>query len=280
MDQKTFESALEFKAGDEGTFSAVFCTLETIDHDGDVIRKGAFRSGQKVLVEGWNHDLSRPPVGKGTIREQGNEAVVDGSFFLATETGREHYQIVKELGSTQEWSFTFKIAKASHGDFGGKRVRFLEALDTIGVSPVTRGAGVGTRTTDLKAAPKADHGHRDKLPIGMTPETAKAAIWRLVDPGTVLDEIDAELTDAEMADLQTRVDARGALPTNRDLLKAAVVAEHGPDHPPAWLETMVEVELSTLAREIARRKYAAFPDARAILLARAEAERWARQARR
>jgi hypothetical protein len=143
---------MQLKAeGEPGEFSAVFATLNVVDHDGDVTLPGAFGE-QRVLIEPWNHDYSRPPVGKGMVRETEAEAIVDGRFFLDTAGGKEHYQVVKEIGDQQEWSYTFNVLDAERGTFEGEPVIFLKRLDVVGVSPVTRGAGIGTRTTAVKSA--------------------------------------------------------------------------------------------------------------------------------
>lgn len=152
MDTKTYRAQLGLKADSEkGEFEAVFATLNVIDHDGDVTLPGAFGQ-QRVLIEPWNHDYSRPPVGKGVIQEKDDEAHVEGRFFLDTEAGREHYTVVKALEDMQEWSYTFRIVDAEPGVFEGENVRFLKRMDVLGVSPVTRGAGIGTRTTTIKNA--------------------------------------------------------------------------------------------------------------------------------
>lgn len=150
--QKVFRAPVELKAdGDDGTFRAVFARLNVIDHDGDVIRPGAFQEGQEVVVEGWNHDYGLPP-GKGVIHSSDEEAWIDGRFFLDTTIGKDHYLTLKNLEGIEEWSFTFNIEEAKNGQFEGEDVRFLDRLDTWGAAPVTRGAGIGTRTVALKSA--------------------------------------------------------------------------------------------------------------------------------
>lgn len=161
METKTYTAPIEFKAeGEEGEFKAVFATLNVIDHDMDVTLPGAFGE-QRVLIEPWNHDYSRPPVGKGMVHEEEDEALVDGKFFLDTESGREHHAVVKNLADMQEWSYTFQVMDAEQGTFDGEQVRLLKKLDVVGVSPVTRGAGIGTRTTTIKRAKDASEGAGD-----------------------------------------------------------------------------------------------------------------------
>jgi hypothetical protein len=160
MNQKVFHAPIVLKAdGVEGEFTAEFATLNVIDHDRDVTRPGAFHDGQETLIEPWNHNYGELPVGKGVIHEKDNKAVVEGKFFLDTQAGLDHYRVVKALGPLQEWSYTFEVEKASFGQFEDQDVQFLEGLDVWGVAPVTRGAGIDTRTTDIKGEKKAIPSH-------------------------------------------------------------------------------------------------------------------------
>lgn len=150
METKTYQARLEFKEdGEKGEFEAVFATLNVVDHDEDVTLPGAFGE-QRVVIEPWNHNWEAPPVGKGTIAERENEAVVNGRFFLSTPAGKEHYTVAKELGADQEFSYTFNIVEAEPGTFEGRDVRFLKKLEVLGVGQVTKGAGIATRLTSLK----------------------------------------------------------------------------------------------------------------------------------
>lgn len=152
METKTYRAAVEFKGdGETGEFEAVFATLGVIDHDGDVTVPGAFGE-QRVLVEPWNHNYQAPPVGKGVIQERGNEAIVVGHFFTDTAAGLEHYRVAKRLEDMQEWSYTFRVLDAEPGMVDGQPVRMLKRMEVAGVGQVTRGAGIGTRTTALKSA--------------------------------------------------------------------------------------------------------------------------------
>jgi len=156
-ERKTFRASIELKDdGEEGTFRSVFSTLNVIDHDGDVVTEGAFRDGQEVVIEGWNHNYGLLPPGKGIIHTDEKEAWIDGHFFLDTTQGRDHYDTLKALGGLEEWSYTFDIEESGMGEFEGQEVRFLEALDVWGVAPVVRGASIDTRTVTLKSAGLTD----------------------------------------------------------------------------------------------------------------------------
>jgi len=163
--KKTFHAPINFKdnSDETGQFTAEFATLEVIDHDGDVTRPGAFTDGQETLIEPWNHNYGMLPVGKGTIREKDNKAIVDGQFFLDTQSGLEHYRVVKSLGPILQWSYTFDVEKASQGQFDDQDVQFLEKLDVWGVAPVTRGAGIDTRTVTIKGTKPYPNEHACRL---------------------------------------------------------------------------------------------------------------------
>lgn len=157
MDKKTYRGPLTLKADEAqpGEFAAVFATLNVVDLDGDVTLPGAFGK-QHVLIEPWNHNYQELPIGRGKIHEAGDQAIVEGKLFLDLPAGQQHHLVLKEMGADQEWSYTFNILEAERGQREGKDVRFLKKLDVIGVSPVMRGAGVDTRTMDIKGKPAAE----------------------------------------------------------------------------------------------------------------------------
>lgn len=150
MERKTttVKGLKEVKA-DEGFVAAIFSTFNAVDLDGDVTLPGAFGK-QDVRIAQWGHNWGDLPIGKGTIREQGTDAIVDSNFFLDTDHGRNAFGTVKGLGDLQEWSYGFDVLKSSFGEFEGQPVRFLERLKVHEVSPVMLGAGIGTRTLEAK----------------------------------------------------------------------------------------------------------------------------------
>jgi hypothetical protein len=161
---------LELKADQEGAFSAVFATFDVIDADQDVTRPGAFKSGAPVIVGSWGHKTWELPVGRGAIKQTDNEAIVDGEFFLDTTFGRDTYQTVKNLGELQEWSYVYRVKRQSFGEHEGRDVRFIEELDVFSVDPVLKGAGVDTRTVDIKGMESGltfvEHGERISELVG------------------------------------------------------------------------------------------------------------------
>jgi HK97 family phage prohead protease len=164
MGEKIFKT-LQFKAEESGEFKAVFSTFNVIDHDGDVTVPGAFTDGQTVKVSYWSHRWGDLPVGRGVIHQDEKEAWIDGAFFMDTEAGRETYRTVKNLGELQEWSYGFDVIEGEAGQFDGNDVYFLKKLDVIEVSPVMRGAGIDTRTIDIKGLKDALQGEGRKATL-------------------------------------------------------------------------------------------------------------------
>ena len=149
MDYKSFQ--VKQLEGD-GTGSAVFATLNVVDKDGDVTEPGAF--GKQAVVIVPTHDWSSVPLGKGSTREVGDEAIVDFKLNLDSPTAKEWHSALKfdldEGPQKQEWSYGFDILEESRGEFEGDPVRFLKSLRIHEVSPVLVGAGVNTRTLTMK----------------------------------------------------------------------------------------------------------------------------------
>ena len=145
---------VEVKDADRGEVEAVFATLGVKDSDGDVTLPGAFEDGAEVVISAYGHTSWQGllPVGKGTIREVGDEAILSSQFFMDTQAGKDTFTVVKNLGARGEWSYGYDPVKYSFGEHDGEQVRFLESLKVHEVSPVLLGAGVGTRTLAAKAA--------------------------------------------------------------------------------------------------------------------------------
>lgn len=145
---------VEIKNAAKGEVTAIFSTFGVVDKDGDVTLPDAFTDGEQVSISAYNHTSwgGVLPVGKGTIRTTKDGAVLEGQFFMDTQLGRETFQVVKNMGGQQEWSYGFDVVKHSFGEFEGKQVRFLERLKVTEVSPVLLGAGENTRTVAVKSA--------------------------------------------------------------------------------------------------------------------------------
>lgn len=153
---KSFAS-LDVKDDAKGEVEAVVATIGVIDREGDIIRAGAIKSGSKVTMSGYGHDAvyGATPVGRGTLGVEGKQAVFRGRLFLSTLRGRETFDVLKEMGAHQEWSFGFRVTgweEPSAEEKKGGAWRVITKLDAFEVSPVLVGAGIDTQTLGMKAA--------------------------------------------------------------------------------------------------------------------------------
>jgi hypothetical protein len=112
-DTKTITFAgFEVKDEAKGEVAAKIATLEAIDKDGDIIRRGSLPKASKAVMSRWGHDamFGERPVGKGSLVEKDGRLEFTGKMFLKTAEGRETFETLKEMGSDQEWSFGFRVA--------------------------------------------------------------------------------------------------------------------------------------------------------------------------
>lgn len=158
-------SGFEWKAADEGAFSATIATFDKVDLDGDVTFAGAFPVGKEIIVGAYNH-TSMPvnaggngalPTGKGVIRADATRAWIEGKFFIDTPHGRAMYDTVKSLGATADWSYAYPppMTAPRHGDLMRKypdATRGIIGVDPVEASAVVKGAGIGTGTDFIKSA--------------------------------------------------------------------------------------------------------------------------------
>jgi hypothetical protein len=178
-----------------------------IDRDGDIIRKGAIPDGSKVAMSAYGHDAvwGNRPVGKGTLSTKGDQVIFDGRLFLNTADGRDTFEVLKEMGSDQEWSFGFRVMGyevPTEEEQKQGAYQVLTKLDAFEVSPVLIGAGIGTRTLAVKQADGDPTPLGEKVdPPAPTPaveeEVAKAA-------GPTPEEIEAKQGRALGAEIFAR----------------------------------------------------------------------------
>ena len=162
-DRKRFAPG-EVKLDEQGYIEAAFAQLNVVDADKDVTVKGAFPS-KDVPMSAYGHTSweGALPICKGSISEDGDWAVFSGRFFVNTTHGHDAYVTVKGLGELAEYSYGFNILDSAPATYDGVTVRELRSLDVFEVSPVLKGAGVGTHTLTIKSdapgtdAPYAEH---------------------------------------------------------------------------------------------------------------------------
>jgi hypothetical protein len=146
------------KLDDDGTGLAQIATLSAVDHDGDTYAAGAFGKQDVIILAG--HSWDGVPLGKGRVYEKGDHAFAEFKLNLDTVAGKDWHRALKfDMDPTNgkpltEWSYGYKVLESSEEVRDGKAVRVLEKLAVHEVSPVVKGAGVGTHTVAMKSRPE------------------------------------------------------------------------------------------------------------------------------
>lgn len=165
----------DLKFSDEkGSFRATIATLNVKDKDGDVTLPGFFGTQTNVPIL-IGHDWQNLPVGKGTITEEKDLAVIDAKLNLEDPEAKAAYEWLKfdfENGEpAQEFSYGFHLFGEGWkpGEFEGDDVRFLQPRDdgkpgakVHEVSLVLVGAGEGTGTQAIKSGDMKFAEHLEK----------------------------------------------------------------------------------------------------------------------
>lgn len=219
---------VEIKDADRGEVDAVFATLGVKDSDGDVTLPGAFEAGAPVVISAYGHASwgGALPVGKGTIREVKNEAIMSGQFFMDTTHGRDTFLTVKGLGPIQNWSYGYDPVDYSFGEFEGDQVRFLAKQQVHEVSPTLLGAGVNTRTLGTKGA-STFIGEATAVLAAATALADRAAdvMAKRAEKGKGLGADSAAVLDQIVAQCKRLTDARDPGPDPSEELQAAIQRE-------------------------------------------------------
>lgn len=169
-------TGLKISDADKGLVTAVFSTFNVKDHDGDVTLPGAFVDGAEVRISAYNHTSwsGALPVGKATIHADEEKAWFEGQFFLDTQMGADTFEVIKNMGDLQEYSYGFDILEAEPGVHDGENVQFLKAVKVHEVSPVLLGAGIGTRTLAVKGRDQKFSEHAASVMADVDALTARA----------------------------------------------------------------------------------------------------------
>lgn len=151
------KSILVEKMDDAGHGLARLATLASVDSDGDTYAAGAFgwKEGEQWAPMLPAHDRRAMPFGKARVYEDGGTAFAELHLNLDTAAGKEWHSHLKfDLATgrpAQEWSYGFGTLDAAFEQRGEDRIRILKRVDVHEVSPVVRGAGVGTATLGMKS---------------------------------------------------------------------------------------------------------------------------------
>ena len=151
IERKTFRGEIKQLDG-EGGFEAVIATLNVVDNDGDIILPGAFQGATISVLPA--HDSRSVPLGKAKMEDRDDKAIAVGQYNLDIPAAKDWHNALKfdlkNPPAVQEWSFAFRIIESSMETRDGEDIRILEKLDIMEVSPVLKGAGVGTGTIAAK----------------------------------------------------------------------------------------------------------------------------------
>jgi hypothetical protein len=231
------------KSQPDGEISCVFSTLEVIDLQGDITKKGAF-GRQSVRIRPWNHDMSGPPIGEGVIEERGNQAIMIGHLFMSMVSARDHFEAMRALKSV-EWSYQFEIDKYHYETIQGKSVRILEKLTVFSVDPVDQAAGIDTRLLLLKGAGGT------WLSTGLSPANARSQISNLMPPQAgelrkALDDLCSTIQFKELETIEARLKKSGG-PSLLDAWRLRLKQE---GHSDPWIEAIIESEIAGLEKQV------------------------------
>jgi len=199
---------VRIKNADEGTVEAVFSTFDVVDLDGDVTMKDAITDGAVVAISAYGHTSwnGALPVGKGRIRVEGNQAVLDGQFFMNTTGGRDTFETVKEMsaadGPGQQWSYSLTNVESEKGTVDGRTVNILRKIHVDEVSPVFKGAGIDTRTLSVKGAKFSEHVDAVLADVDALIERASEVVALRAEKGKTISEDSAELLEHLDASLE------------------------------------------------------------------------------
>lgn len=245
---------LKLDAAGEGTFEAVFATLDEIDHDGDTYEPGAFGE-QEVVISQWNHGswgrgTAALPIGVGKVFERDNKAIVSGEFDLEDADGEKTYKKLKYLkskGRNVEWSFALPESDGHSVERDGRFIWVYTRIVIPEVSPVLMGAGVGTELLSIKSGEevekeimkqKPEQGKQFATHLDEAVETVEGVLVRAKEIRTLRDEQGKSLSKAAVRRLKLLADTLDELgkavdellSDPNDELKEFVKTMSGGDH--------------------------------------------------
>ena len=172
----------------EGSIAVKFATLGVIDAYQEVVDVGSI-GDQSVRISAWGHNHGVPVVGKGATSEDGSDALFLGQYFLKDPNAQVHYNVAKELGDLQEWSFAFYVNEWEYRDYDGiEDVPTFTDIEVVEVCQVMKGAGVDTHTIDVRSDetegedPLPKNARRRDDSTGETPESTDPPPKETPDP--------------------------------------------------------------------------------------------------
>jgi len=144
-------AAVEFKAGDGGSYDGHFSVFGNVDDGNDIAEPGMFaktlkENGHRVKVfyaHDWMKLIGPPPkvLEEDSVGLHAKGALTVGSFW-----GREAYELMKD-GALTEGSFGYRTVKHDYDEMG---IRHLREVKLFEISPVPLGMNPLTQVSLAK----------------------------------------------------------------------------------------------------------------------------------
>jgi HK97 family phage prohead protease len=143
MENRQVNYFLEVKdVAEDGTFTGIASVYDVEDLGGDIIEKGAFKktiSENPEVVILWQHDQTEV-IGKGRVREDGKNILLDGKLDLEDPMGQKAHRKLKGK-LVKGLSIGFRTIKAKFEeiteDSKSRYIRRIQELKLWEVSVVT-----------------------------------------------------------------------------------------------------------------------------------------------
>ncbi len=155
--QETYTSQLEIKSLNEGTgqFSGYGAVFDNIDHDNDIIKKGAFAESlnaweQKGILPSllWMHDTTQPLGVYKSMREDTKGLFVEGELLIHDDPMAKKAFAHLKAGSVSGLSVCFQT-KVYENNYENN-TRIIKEADLFEISLVALPANTESRVTNIK----------------------------------------------------------------------------------------------------------------------------------
>tara|TARA_X000000950_G_scaffold267101_1_gene343271 strand:+ start:2045 stop:3073 length:1029 start_codon:yes stop_codon:yes gene_type:complete len=132
---------LEEEGMDKGEFSGYASVFGNVDLGNDIVEKGAFtrslrRKGYRKVKMLYQHDVKQPIGVFDMIKEDDNGLFVKGRLAMATQKGKETYELMK-MGAIDGLSVGYRVDQKGYHYDDKKKKRRLKEVDLMEISAVT-----------------------------------------------------------------------------------------------------------------------------------------------
>lgn len=126
---------------DKGEFSGYASVFGNVDLGNDIVERGAFtkslrRKGYRKVKMLYQHDVKQPIGVFDMIKEDDNGLFVKGRLAMATQKGKETYELMK-MGAIDGLSVGYRVDQKGYHYDDKKKKRRLKEVDLMEISAVT-----------------------------------------------------------------------------------------------------------------------------------------------